>query len=593
LREKIRNLFSVEFATVFVFAVVKSYLFYSFIGIREKRILLTLLTLAFIILIHLSCRKMIAARVFQIVVSSLMFADVLHYRYFHQTITLQTVKFITQLPAVKGSVTQLISPEVFLLFLDIPVSMYVHRKFKGNKVQKGPLILIPLALVLLFSVVNLEPFKVINSQEFFTYHLNDLYRSMSGDPGNEVLALSINDLPARKGEPAKNHLFGVAGGKNLIVIQVESFQNLVINRTYNGQELTPVLNKLLQKDTLYFNNYYQQLGRGNTSDAEFVSQNSLYAPMHGQAYDIYSDKEFYGLPWILREQGYKTVLLHGYKKEYWNREKAYRGQGFEEFISEENFAINEIIGMGISDKEFLRQSVTYLQGLGEPFYSFLITLTSHGPFIIPDEYATIRLLPDDQGTLFGSYLQAVAYVDYAIGEFIKYLQEAGLYENSVIAIYGDHFGLNCKDKSIHDNVSNFLGFSYDYDEMLKVPLIIHIPGLGRQETIETTGGQIDFLPTILNLIGIDNPNPFVFGQDLLNAGQGFVASQTYMLKGSFISDDIIFEVSRDGIYKNSRAWNRKTGEAVPLEECRMGYEKAVEDINKCMFVLENNLIKRQ
>lgn len=62
---------------------------------------------------------------------------------------------------------------------------------------------------------------------------------------------------------------------NLIVVQMESFQNFPINLTLNGQEVTPVLNKLA-KEGFYFPHVFQQIGPGNTSDAEFMSNTSIY-----------------------------------------------------------------------------------------------------------------------------------------------------------------------------------------------------------------------------------------------------------------------------------------------------------------------------
>jgi len=122
-------------------------------------------------------------------------------------------------------------------------------------------------------------------------------------------------------------------------------------------------------------------------------------------------------------------------------------------------------------------------------------------------------------------------------------------------------------------------------------LIIHIPGSGIHETVETTGGQVDFMPTVLNLLGISGENLVMFGHDLLQADSGFAASQTYMLKGSFIDDENVFEMARTGIFEDSKAWDRKTGKPVSIDTCREGYERAIKEIAKCTYLLENDLLR--
>ncbi len=146
---------------------------------------------------------------------------------------------------------------------------------------------------------------------------------------------------------------------------MEALQKFPLNRFYNEQELTPNLNKLIEdKSTIYFNNYYQQIGRGNTADAEFVSNNSLYPSMDEPTYSQYEENTFHGLPWVLRDNGYRSWVFHGYKKEFWNRERAYPNQGFERFISEEDYNLEETIGFGITDEEFFKQSMDYLKEMG-------------------------------------------------------------------------------------------------------------------------------------------------------------------------------------------------------------------------------------
>jgi hypothetical protein len=211
---------------------------------------------------------------------------------------------------------------------------------------------------------------------------------------------------------------------------------------------------------------------------------------------------------------------------------------------------------------------------------------------MPNRYLKIKLKPEDKGTIFGNYINSVNHTDDAIGQFIEELKAEGLYDNSIIAIYGDHFGLTPSDKEIYDSISRFVGEPYDYHTMMNVPFLIHIPNTQINQRISISGGQIDFLPTMAYLLGFEKLNTLYFGQNLLTAVSGFVCEQAYMPKGSFIKDNVIFEMSKDGVFENSRAWNFKTGEAVDISTCKEGYLLSMQRIDLSEFYLKNDVIKK-
>lgn len=297
----------------------------------------------------------------------------------------------------------------------------------------------------------------------------------------------------------------------------------------------------------------------------------------------------------MRENGYQTAVFHGYEGGFWNREAAYPNQGFEDYISLEDMELTEKIGFGLSDTEMFAQAAEHIEKMEKPFYSFIITLSCHHPYTMPEEYQTIDLKEEDKGTVFfGNYMQGVAYSDMAIGKFIESLKEKkGLYEDTVIAIYGDHHGLNSKDDSNNECMTRYLGKEYDYNEMLKIPFIVHIPGSGVKETISTVGGQVDFLPTVANLFGEPIINPYILGQDIVNAEEGYVASITYMLRGSFITDDIIFEMSREALFETSIAKDRETGQVIKNDDLSDEYMRALRLVDTSKYILDNNLIKKR
>lgn len=563
----------------------------------------------FYTLIYLSNNKKRQTIAFTIynIASAFMFADSLYYHYFHYLPSIKMVKMLGMVTVVDESVKAIINPLNILFLIDIPfLCVYSSKKKKKIKASESntpkkmrygvPSIIAGVLAVVLIICGTTGYGSVLTKQELFTYHFTDLGSLFAG--GEEKVEgesnfteediLGLRDGAKGKGEEMK----GIGKGRNLIVIQVEGFQNFALNLNYEGQEITPYLNEFLKDDgSIYFDRYFQLLGRGNTSDAEFVTNNSLYPCMENPSYDVYRDNTFYGLPWIMRDEGYSSWVFHGYKKEFYNRDKAYPNQGFEKFISEEDYDVHETVGFGITDKDFFSQTIDYIKDMEKPFYSFIITLTSHTPFNMPEKYMDIKLRPEHKDTMFGNYLNSIHYLDAAIGEFIEDLKKEGLYEDSVICIYGDHFALSSADKGNEKVMSEYFNKPYDFDDMMNIPLIIHIPGEKVNRTVDRVGSQLDFLPTILNIMGIENDKGIMFGQDLLNSKEGFVAQQTYMLKGSFIDDEKIFEISRDGIYDHSRAWRLFTKKPVDIKKCKKQYERAIDEIDKCNFIMENNLLK--
>ncbi len=542
--------------------------------------------------------------VFYGLISIIFLVDVVYFKQFNARATLRIIQNAGFVGDVGDSVLAILSPKHFIALMDLPfwigLTALLHKRGERFSIRWRILILLPALMGILFSVPQLRIAytEKIGAREFFSFHVEDLVSSVSGRfselnidqfeiLGNVSIKNKIyQDVEALKGQ---KH-WGVASGRNLIVIQIESFQDFVVNRSYEGQVLTPFLNELIAAESLYFDSYYQQLGMGNTSDAEFATNNAIYPTVYGQSYALYQDNDFRGLPWQLREHGYKALAFHGYKGDFWSRDLAYPGQGFERFYSEKDFVINEPIGFGLNDFEFFEQTTDILKTYEQPFYGFLITLSNHHPYQLPPELQEIELKPEHQGTLFGDYLQSVRYTDNALRFFFEKLKEAGLYDNSVIALYGDHHGLVISDLESKAILDDYLGKPYEFDEMLHIPLIIHTPGSGFSETISTIGTQVDFLPTIMNLMGIPNDNYLIFGQDLINAEEGIAAFQAYTAFGSFISEDFVFEMSREYIFNKSRAWDRETGEPVDVNLCYKQYNEVKEEFAASKYILDHNLL---
>lgn len=607
--KRLKSILQSPYIILLLFAV-KLIVYYSLIGVDvTDLIFITVSILAFGTIFVCFSRSRLKRKkgLFLIVyslLSLLMFADSMYYNYYNQTVSIKQLWQAANVAAVPESFIATLIPASFLLFLDIPFVYYHFRKLlaEGNERShwnfKKEIKYFIAAFCGLFLLLVVNPFNSttidkVNSVEFFSNHVNDIYNAIAENIAPEVIPpeeVLDTVLEVAAAQPDGDKYDSIGKGKNLILIQVEALQNFVINEEYNGQVITPNLNALINHDTLYFDRYYTNIGKGNTADAEFSTLNSLYPVIDRECYTLYQNNTFNGLPWLLRDKGYSAYAIHGYKGEFWNREAAYPAQGFEDFYSMEDLDASDIIGLGVSDKSMFAQAVSIMEKEKQPFFNFIITLSSHHPFNIDEAHATLKLKDEDVGTKFGSYIQTIRYFDEALGEFISELKQAGLYESTVIALYGDHHGLNLNMDNNAEKMEEFLGRAYDYDEMLRVPMLIHVPGSGVKETISTTGGQIDFLPTIANIMDIELNQPYVLGQDLCNATDGFVAFTAYLFGGSFIHNDVMFEISREGIFEGSRAW--KIGDNEPLDGSlyEEEYNRAITLKKTSKEILDQNLI---
>ncbi|WP_334077521.1 LTA synthase family protein [Paenibacillus sanfengchensis] len=355
--------------------------------------------------------------------------------------------------------------------------------------------------------------------------------------------------------------FGTGKNCNLIMVQMESLQNFMLYASIQEQPVTPVLNRLAG-ESLYFPYIFQQIGSGNTSDAEFLSNTSIY-PIGAKAMsEAFGDRIIPSLPRLLKSSGYTTRTFHVNEASFWNRDKLYPSLGFDQYYDKPYFSQTKFNRFGASDEELFRvgiQKIKAFRDRGQKFYTQFVTVSSHAPFVIPKEMKRIKLTEDLDKSRLGDYIHAINYADYALGTFIDELKKSGIWDKSVVVVYGDHFGLN-KNQHTPENISKLLALPYhDPISRLNVPLIIHLPGQQQGWVIERTGGHVDILPTVANLMGIDleQRNFTAFGQDLLNVEHNLVGVRYYLPEGSFFKDDVLFIPGKNG-FRDGRAVSLQT-----------------------------------
>lgn len=536
-----------------------------------------------------------------VTISILLYANVVYYRFFNDFITLPVLFQTSNMGDLGSSIHSLIKPVDLFYFSDLFILYFVLKKKKLD-VKPLPKKLprqIIIASIVVF-VINLGLAEIQRPQLLtrsfdrqmlvknlgtFNYHIYDIViqtqvksRKVFAD-GSELTDVE-NYVKANYTEPDKE-LFGIAKGKNVILISLESTQSFLINYKLNGEEVTPFLNELV-KNSYYFDQFYHQTGQGKTSDAEFLIDNSLYPLARGAVFFTHSQNQYEAMPKILKENGYETAVFHANNKSFWNRDLMYQAFGYDRFFGMEDYSLTEEnqVGWGLKDKEFFVQSLPLMDQVQQPFYGKFLMLTNHFPFTLNPEDQLLS--PTDTLTndkIVNQYLQTVRYEDEAVKEFFTMLKEKGYYDNSIIVLYGDHYGIS---QNHNEAMGQLLGKEitpFEAAELQKVPFIIHIPG-EEGKTIHTVGGQVDIRPTILHLLGIQTKNQIQFGHDLLSPERkGFAAFRD----GSFVTDEFI--------YTEETCYNKADGTPVEKEKCEPYFEKINTELDFSDSIIYGDLFR--
>ncbi|NFA03382.1 LTA synthase family protein [Weissella cibaria] len=318
---------------------------------------------------------------------------------------------------------------------------------------------------------------------------------------------------------------GIAKGKNVFVIHLESFQQFSMNMKINGQEVTPNLNQIYNSDsTIAFDNFFNQVGQGKTSDAENMLETSTFGLPQGSLFATQgSDQTFQAMPAILKQtEGYSSAVFHGNNASFWNRSNVYKNMGYQYFFDASYYDTSgdKAMGYGLKDKLLFNDSIQYLERMQQPFYAKYITVTNHFPYSLDDQDKDPNFTTTNTDSdIVNGYFETNHYLDQSIGEFFDYLKKSGLYNKSIIVLYGDHYGIsNSENKYLASVLGKNADDWNDNDnaQLQRVPFMINIPGWHGGGVNHTYGGEIDVMPTLLHLLGVDSKKYVMMGQDLLS-----------------------------------------------------------------------------
>ena len=474
--------------------------------------------------------------------SALIVTDLLHLRFYSDLFTFHNFGLSGQVGDVSDSVFALLSPRDALYFADVPLffayyvladrmrAAHLFGALNPRRVAASCAVLV-ISLALFSAMLYGYDRRMPNALAAMwdrpavccnvgamAYHAADARNVLRESFGRKKLsedeiAAAAEEFAAFRAKLAPPYpaAFGAARGKNLIMIQAESLQSFAVGLRVNGREVTPNLNRFA-REASFAGDLYVQTGLGNSADAEFLANAGLYPARSGVAYVRFADRSYDALPRLLRAHGYAALAMHGDRAGFWNRAHMYPALGFERFVSKKDYEVDEVFGLGLSDGSFFRQSLAMLEAQKRPFYAFLVTLSSHYPFGFPEllKAAAFDQGDEAEGAILRSYLAAIHYFDREFGKFIDGLKSSGLYDESVIVLYGDHAAIPKWDAaSLSKLLGKELGEERSWRAVNMVPLMVRVPGVAMLPHVRGRAlGQIDIPATAASLLGVEFSSGF-------------------------------------------------------------------------------------
>lgn len=318
-----------------------------------------------------------------------------------------------------------------------------------------------------------------------------------------------------------NEMTGIYEGKNVLFIMLESIDTWLLTEDYMPNLYA------LQQDSMNFVNHYSPLYiSAGTFNTEFIANTSLIPPASGVDNRVYLNNSYpYSISNSFNAAGYTSNSFHSSNPGIYNRGAIHQNLGYIKYHSH--------VDMGMDNYQLDSQMLNgYSQMVAsEPFFSFIITYSGHGPYT--DEMGTISESHlelakqkvaanpiDASASDLSEYTYAIAHAmetDAFIGGLIEKLTADDLLKDTILIFYSDHYGkymtnhellMDIKDVDNKDMLCNTPFFIYDVNS--------------EAQTIETISSTMDILPTIANMFNLDVKYEYYTGVDIFSANEHYV-----------------------------------------------------------------------
>ena len=411
----------------------------------------------------------------------------------------------------------------------------------------------------------------------YTYNNLDIdFTSLIANEKNNTL-LTMHKYFQNTEGTLKNAYTGLFKDKNLIVIMAESLNTIGIR-----EDVTPTLYKLATEG-FNFTNFYTPVNL-STIGGEFQNLTGLFANLNDLNKYFRKGTNYFpfGLGTIFKNAGYDVKAYHANDASFQNRNTYLKTMGFDYFKAK-NTGLEKLMDCNkwpASDDEMV-QTTTDEWLNSSKFLTYYVSVSSHMPYnrsgnaMVAKNWSLVQDLEfSDEAK---GYLASVIELDKAVASLINALEAAGKLEDTVIAIIPDHYPYSMNLSSINELST------YKRDETIEVnhsSLIIwnsNTPGA----TVTKTASQLDFLPTLYNLFGLDYDSRLFMGKDILSTSPGLV----YFQNKSWVSDYGTY-------YANTGKFTAKENQEL-LENYVNNINKIVANrINMSKLIIENNYYEK-
>lgn len=319
----------------------------------------------------------------------------------------------------------------------------------------------------------------------------------------------------------ENEMTGIYEGKNVFYIMLESIDTWMLTEEY-----MPNLYALQQNGINFVNHYTPLYISAGTFNTEFVANTSIIPPSSGIDTKVYMNNAFpASIANYFNEAGYTSNSFHGSLGHIYNRATIHENLGYNKYHNWQDMNMETLVLDSQMTNGFS------LMTASEPFFSFIITYSGHGPYnesmgTISESHLELAKQKVAKNPVQGSaddisqYTYAIAHAmetDAFVANLMQKLTEEGLLEDTVLIFFTDHYG---KYVTNHDFLLNLKGVSTK-DMLCQTPFFIYHSGTEAQ-TVETLSSTMDLLPTIANMFALDVNYTYFAGVDIFSTPDNYV-----------------------------------------------------------------------
>jgi len=430
--------------------------------------------------------------------------------------------------------------------------------------------------------IILENMGVINkpaSEEEIVYDYNNLdidFEAFSNQTKDNTIK-TMNEYFLSDYGTLQNEYTGLFEGKNLILIMAESFNEIAVR-----EDTTPTLYKMANSSFVFDNFYSPTIF--STIGGEFQELTGLYANFSSLSQFRSGSNSFpMGLANMFENVGYNTFAYHNNSYAFQDRNVYLKKLGFDNFKGCYN-GMEELINCKLwpqSDVEMIEATYTDYINSEEPFMVFYASVSGHAGYSWGgnsmsrkhrEEIETLNLGYSDPVL---AYLAAQMEFDRALELLIEKLEEAGKLEDTVIAFVGDHYPYELTIDQVNE------ASTFERDDVVEINRSKFVLWNPEVETthIEKVGSQIDVLPTIYNIFGIDYDSRLIIGKDILSTEPGLAMFGN----NSWVSD-------KGTYFASSGKFEPKT-EDIPEGYVKSMNQVVLNKINMSKYIMDKNYYK--